>query len=70
MGGLPYPLLSDYYPQGEVAKAFDIWNAERGTSRRAVIIVDKNGIIRYKRIWAQGMPDPTEMLKNVENMVS
>ena len=70
MGGLPYPLLSDYYPQGEVAKAFDTWNAERGTSHRAVIIVNKNGIIGYKRIWAQGMPDPTEILKIVENMVS
>ncbi len=68
MGNLPYPLLADFHPKGQVAQAFDIWNPERGTSRRAVIIVDKDGIIRYKRVWTQGIPDPNEILKEVEKL--
>ncbi|GIT43421.1 MAG: hypothetical protein Ct9H300mP11_13570 [Chloroflexota bacterium] len=43
LGGLPYPELSDFHPKGEVSKAYDLWNDERGASKRAVIIIDKEG---------------------------
>ena len=51
MGVLNYPLLSDFWPHGEVSKALGIFNDETGTSLRSIIVVDKQGIIRFKRIY-------------------
>ena len=51
MGGLPYPELSDWHPKGKVTTAYDLWNEERGASNRAVIVVDKEGIIRFRRVY-------------------
>ena len=48
MGGLPYPELSDWHPKGQVSQAYDVWNEERGASQRAVLVVDKQGVIRYR----------------------
>ena len=51
LGTLPYPLLSDFHPKGSVTQAYDIWNQERGTSQRAVYIIDKEGIIRFAKTY-------------------
>ena len=51
MGNITYPLLSDFYPHGKVAQLYAIFNEETGTSRRAVIVIDKEGIIRFKRVY-------------------
>ena len=68
MGGLPYPELSDFHPKGEVSKAYDLWNDERGASKRAVIIIDKEGVVRFKQIYSQGLPDPKEILAELGNI--
>ena len=68
IGGVPYPLLSDFHPKGMVSQAFGVWNADRGTSWRAVIIIDKQGAIRYKRTWSSGRPDPEEVLEEVRKI--
>ncbi len=47
MGGLPFPLMSDYWPHGEVARRYGIFDDDRGFARRTVFIVDKAGIIQY-----------------------
>ena len=68
-GSLPYPILGDFHPIGQVAKAYDIWNDERGTSKRAVIIVDKEGVIRFKKLYPPGtLPDTAEILAEVEKL--
>lgn len=46
MGGITYPLLSDFYPHGQVARSYGVLRSE-GYSERALFIVDKQGIIRY-----------------------
>ncbi len=46
LGGLSYPLLSDFYPHGEVAQRFGVLRKE-GMAERALFIIDKNGIVRY-----------------------
>lgn len=68
VGDLPYPLLSDFHPKGQVAQAYGVWNPDLGASRRAVIIIDKEGIIRYKRVWQTGRPDPAEILSRVRQI--
>ena len=53
MGNITYPLLSDFYPHGEVAQLYGIFNDKEGTSFRTVMLVDKQGIIRFKRVYAR-----------------
>ena len=69
MGGLPYPELSDWHPKGQVSQAYDLWNAERGTSIRGVIIVDKSGLIRFRQTYQPGtLPDPDAILHVLETL--
>lgn len=46
MGGLWFPVLSDFWPHGKVATEYGVLRSE-GTSERAIFVIDKNGIIRY-----------------------
>lgn len=46
LGGLNYPVLSDFWPHGEVSKKYGVLRPE-GFSERAIFIVDKDGVIRY-----------------------
>jgi peroxiredoxin (alkyl hydroperoxide reductase subunit C) len=44
--GIDFELLSDFYPHGEVAQKYGLFYPV-GTSHRAVIGIDKEGIVRY-----------------------
>jgi glutaredoxin len=46
LNGITYPLLSDFYPHGAVAKKYGVLRKE-GKSERAIFIMDKDGIVRY-----------------------
>lgn len=46
LGGITYPLLSDFYPHGAVAQSYGVLRAE-GYSERAIFVIDKQGIVRY-----------------------
>jgi glutaredoxin len=46
MGEITYPLLSDFFPHGQVAQKFGVLRAD-GTSERAIFVIDRTGIIRY-----------------------
>jgi peroxiredoxin len=46
MGGVWFPVLSDFWPHGQTAKEYGVLRSN-GTSERAVFIIDKQGIIRY-----------------------
>jgi alkyl hydroperoxide reductase subunit AhpC len=66
LGGVPYPELSDWHPKGKVSKAYDLWNEERGASIRAVVVIDKEGIIRFRETYQPGtLPDPQTVLEAV-----
>ncbi len=47
LGGINYPLLSDFWPHGEVAKQYDVLIGAEGKTERAIFLIDKTGIIRY-----------------------
>ncbi len=48
LGGIErYPLLADFHPKGEVSKKYGVWKEEGGHSERAIVVVDKQGIVRY-----------------------
>jgi peroxiredoxin len=46
MGQLWFPVLSDFYPHGMVAKKYGVLRSD-GTTERALFVIDKKGIIRY-----------------------
>ncbi|NWF93761.1 MAG: peroxiredoxin [Syntrophaceae bacterium] len=46
MGKLWFPVLSDFWPHGAVAKKYGVLRSD-GVSERALFIIDKKGIIRY-----------------------
>lgn len=46
MGGLWFPVASDFYPHGKVAEAFGILRST-GESERSLFLIDKQGVIRY-----------------------
>ncbi len=46
LGGINYPLLSDFWPHGAVAQTYGVLRTE-GKSERAIFVLDKRGVIRY-----------------------
>ncbi len=46
MGGLWFPVLSDFQPHGAVSKKYGVLRSN-GTSERALFVIDKKGVIRY-----------------------
>jgi peroxiredoxin len=45
--GLNFPLLSDFWPHGEVSRSFDVFDEKKGCSRRSSYVVDKDGMVRW-----------------------
>ena len=45
--GIAYPLLADFHPKGEVAAKFGLYNAARGFTKRATVIVDRTGKVTF-----------------------
>jgi peroxiredoxin (alkyl hydroperoxide reductase subunit C) len=44
---LDFPLLADYWPHGEVARAYGVFNEEGGFANRGTFLVDRDGVVRF-----------------------
>ncbi len=44
---LDFPLLSDFWPHGEVASAYGVLDGTRGSPRRSSFLVDDRGVVRW-----------------------
>jgi mycoredoxin-dependent peroxiredoxin len=53
--GYEFSLLSDFWPHGEVARAYDTFNAERGCALRLTVVVDREGMVRWQVQHAMGV---------------
>lgn len=63
LGGFPFPLLSDYWPHGAVGKAYGIFNDERGMDKRSAFVLDRQGIIRFAKVYEPGtIPESKDLL--------
>ena len=57
---------SDFFPLGEVAKAYVIFNEENSASKRANIIIDEEGIVKWSKEYPQAqLPDIEEVIENL-----
>ena len=45
--GLTMPLLADFHPKGDVAKAYGVWSEEHGVAGRALVMVDPEGVVQW-----------------------
>jgi peroxiredoxin len=52
--GYEFSLLSDFWPHGEVSRAYRVFNAERGCAGRLTVIVDREGVVRWQVESAMG----------------
>jgi peroxiredoxin (alkyl hydroperoxide reductase subunit C) len=69
LGGVPFPLLSDYWPHGAVGKAYDLFNEERGMNKRAAFVLDSQGVVRFAKLYEPGtIPEAKDMLEQVRKL--
>ena len=73
IGAMHFPMCSDFYPHGEVAKLYGIFREGQvlpGFSNRAVFIVDMNGkVIFAKEYPLDQVPDNGELLQVLQKAV-
>ena len=55
--GLSIPLLSDFHPKGEVARAYGALIEKRGHANRSLVLVDEDGTVAF----SMAAPTPLEI---------
>ena len=67
--GVTFPLLSDFYPQGQVVDLYGVRN-RGGFPDRAVFVIDKNGVICYIEVLDSpgDLPDNEELFKALQKL--
>jgi peroxiredoxin len=45
--GYTFPLLSDFWPHGQVAQAYGVFDEAKGLALRGTFIIDGEGVIRW-----------------------
>jgi len=45
--GINFPLLSDFWPHGEVTRAYDVFDEAKGCPRRSSYVIDRDGVLRW-----------------------
>lgn len=69
LGGIGHPLMSDFFPHGAVSLALGIYNPDNGLSKRAVLIIDPQGVVRAEHVYPAGvLPVPDEVLAELTKL--
>jgi alkyl hydroperoxide reductase subunit AhpC len=53
-GGIDFPLLADFHPKGDMAKAYGLWLDGPGIGDRATVLVGKDGSV----LWSESVGPP------------
>jgi mycoredoxin-dependent peroxiredoxin len=53
-----FPLLSDFWPHGEVARAYGVFNETIGAAIRGTFLVDRDGVLRWSVVNGPGEARP------------
>jgi glutaredoxin len=51
LGGISFPLLSDFHPKGAVAEAYGLYLADKGITDRASVLIDASGTV----VWSESV---------------
>lgn len=62
LGGIDYPLCSDFWPHGKMTQEYGVFNDRLGRPERAIVVIDGEGVIRYIDVHTlREVPDETEI---------
>ncbi|HQR26476.1 MAG TPA: peroxiredoxin [Nocardioides sp.] len=64
--GLNFPLLSDFWPHGAVASAYEVFDETKGCARRSSYVVDKEGLVRWSV--HNAMPDGRDLEEHLRQL--
>jgi alkyl hydroperoxide reductase subunit AhpC len=71
LGGISYPLVSDFWPHGAVTTQYGIFNDRLGRADRAIFLVDREGVVRWAKVFESGVqPDNGELLAELRKLKS
>ena len=56
--GYQFPLLSDFWPHGAVARQYGVFLEERGMATRGTFLVDVDGVLRWSVVNGPGEARP------------
>ncbi|MEV0183165.1 peroxiredoxin [Streptomyces sp. NPDC050625] len=62
--GLEYPLLSDFWPHGNISRAYGVFAEDKGCAVRGTFIIDKEGVVRWTVL--NGLPDARDLNEYVK----
>jgi peroxiredoxin len=66
---LHFPLLADFEPKGEVARAYQVYRHRDGTSERALYVIDGEGVVQWSYISPVGVnPGADGILRALESL--
>jgi mycoredoxin-dependent peroxiredoxin len=57
--GFAFPLLADHWPHGAAARAYGVFDPERGCAVRGTFLIDRDGIVRWSVV--NGMADARDL---------
>ena len=61
---LEYPLLSDFWPHGEVSREYGVFLEDKGFPNRGTFVIDREGVLRWSVITSP------EEARNIEDYTS
>lgn len=66
-----FPLLSDFEPKGQVARAYGVYDGQAGVAQRALFVIDGNDVIRWSHLSPMGVnPGAAGIIKALETLSS
>jgi glutaredoxin len=70
LGGIDFPLLSDFWPHGYVALQYGVLRSE-GFSERAIFIIDAEGFVRFADVYdMDSQPDNEVLFAELEKIAA
>jgi peroxiredoxin len=64
--GLNFPLLSDFWPHGEVARAYGVFDDAKGAPRRSSYVIGRDGDVRWSV--HNAMPDGRDLDEHLRQL--
>lgn len=59
-------IASDFFPYGQVTKDYGLFNEENGASKRANVIIDEDGNVKWVKVYEPSeLPDIDEVIENL-----
>jgi len=68
--GITFPLLADFHPKGDVARAYSVWREPDGFSERALYVIDPDGTIASSHVtpYVHHVPDIYELFDALDEI--